>query len=672
VIVLLIGYLVMASAAGFMLTFVSRMPWQLEGRAAAGVVLGISAAAMLTWLAAIPMGMSGLTVAVGAVLVLLMGGACAGLTGWRSELRGEWVALAARWRSRAAVPLAFVVGLALVFFVPFYSHALELKPDGLYAGYVNIWGDWCTHLAIAGYLSQAHHLLPPDNPFFSGVKLTYPFLPDFFSGMLLHLGLGLEASLPLASAIMSLALVVLFYSTAQRLAGDRWAAAAAVLVFFMSGGLGFLSLLQDTRPGQGGIAAWVSAFVGSIVHPMHPCAGNAQQLCEYTLDRSVGFQWLNPVLAYLVPQRATLFGFALGLIVVSLAWYARSTGSRREFVIGGLLLGLMPLLHASSYFDLAVFFTGLAAIDVLVTPYRARGDLTATAGVLTNWAWFLVPAALVGAPQVLLILPPAAYDHSFLRLQFGWMSATSDYHLNVGIFWLLNTALLIPLAITIYLMGRGGKPGLLRFAAPAWLLFVLPNLVILQPWDWDNTKWFAWWAIFAAMLAGVVIARLGRRGPLLGAIAVVLLVATTASGGLDLVRASQPSIPGVSYRLLTTDELHVAAWARTSTPESAIFLTGWQNNHPILTMSNREVVMGYPGWIWTWGLNDDHRQADVTAMFRGMPDTAQLLQKYHVSYVVIGPEELDAQNGPGANLPYWQGNYKLVFQSQDYEVFSVA
>ena len=671
-ILLLIGYLCLASASGFMLTFVSRMPWQLEGRAAAGVVLGISAAAMLTWLAAIPMGMSGATVAVGGVLVLAVGAACARLCSWRSELRAEWAAMASRWRSRAGLPLALLVGLALVFFVPFYTHALELKPDGLYAGYVNIWGDWCTHLAIAGYLSQAHHLLPPDNPFFSGVKLTYPFLPDFFSGMLLHLGLGLEASLPLASGIMSLALVVLFYSTAQRLAGDRWAAAAAVLVFFMSGGLGFLSLVQDTHPLQGGPVGWVSAFVGAIIHPAHACGNNAQQLCEYTLDRSVGYQWLNPILAYLVPQRATLFGFALGMIVVSLAWYARSTGSRREFVLGGLLLGLMPLLHASSYFDLALFFTGLAALDVAVslfwTPVNGRRTMT----LLANWACFLVPAAVIGTPQILLILPPAAYNHSFLRFQFGWMSATTDYHLNLGIFWLLNTALLIPLALTTYLMGRGGKPGLMRFAAPAWLLFLLPNLVILQPWDWDNTKWFAWWAIFAAILAGVVIARVGRRGPLLAVGAVVLLVATTASGGLDLVRASQRDIPGVSYRLLTTDELHVSEWARTSTPESAIFLTGWQNNHPILTMSYREVVMGYPGWIWTWGLNDDHRQADVVAMYQGMPQTDTLLRKYRVSYVVIGPEEVDAQNGPGANLAYWQAHYKMVFQSQDYQVFSVA
>ncbi len=655
---MLIAYLLLAFAAGFMMTFISQMPWQLEGRLAAGIVLGFSAAAMLTWVAAIPLGMSGVSVAAGAALLAMVVVACGRCTRWRPTLRDEAVSLARRWRRGQALPLWLLVGLALVFFVPFYSHALELRSDGLYAGYVNIWGDWCTHLAIAGFLSDAPHVLPPDNPFFSGVKLTYPFLPDLFSGALLHLGLSLQQSLPLASAIMSLALVVIFFSTAQRLVGDRWTAAVAVLIFFLSGGLGFLGVFQGLAP-QGGALGLPAALLDAVVHPVR----------EYTLDRSVGFQWLNPVLAYLVPQRATLFGFGVGLVVVSLAWYARSTGARREFLLAGLLLGLMPLLHTSSYFDLALFLTVLAVVDVGLAV--GRGGSRAT---LVNWATLLVPAAILGAPQVVMILPPAAYSHGFLRLQPGWLASTRDtpYHLNAFIFWILNTALLIPLALATLLFERGGKPGLRRFLAPAWALFVLPNIVILQPWDWDNTKWFVWWAILAAVLGAVVLGQLLRRGPLLAAVAGVLLLATTASGILDLTRASQPGLPGVSYRLLSNDELDVAAWARTRTPESAVFLTGWQNNHPILTLSHREIVMGYPGWIWTWGLPPDQRMADVRAMYQGGPSTEALLGQYHVRYVVIGPEEMNSANGPGANLAYFQDHHHLAFQSRDYEVFSVS
>jgi len=162
-----------------------------------------------------------------------------------------------RWRSRQALPLALLLILGGLFFIPFYMHALEIRPDGLYAGYVNIWGDWGTHLSMSGYLSGASHLLPPQNPFYTGYKLTYPFLPDLFSGMLLHLGMSLEGSLPLTSAILSIALVVVFYSTALRLVANRWAAAIGSLVFFLSGGLGFFNLFNDVHSGSGGFGEWL-------------------------------------------------------------------------------------------------------------------------------------------------------------------------------------------------------------------------------------------------------------------------------------------------------------------------------------------------------------------------------------------------------------------------------
>lgn len=658
-IALLFVYLLLTFSAGFMLTFLSRMPWQLEGRVAAGVVLGMSAAAMLSWLSAIPTGMSGASVLTSALLLLAVVLGCGVFTAWRPVLTAEWAAMRSRWRSGRALPLWLLLVLAGVFFIPFYSHALQTRADGLYAGYVNIWGDWCTHLSLAGYLSHARYVLPPDNPFFSGVKLTYPFLPDLLSGALLHLGLSLQQSLPLTSGIMSLALVVVFYSTAQRLAGDRWTAVIAVLIFFLGGGLGFLNILQDVAPHAGGPLASLGALVQVLLHPVR----------EYSLDRSTGYQWLNPILAYLVPQRTTLFGFGVGMVVVALAWYARSTGERREFLLGGVLLGLMPLLHASSYFDLALFFTVLAIVDLGFA--LARGNRRQT---ILNWAAFLVPAALIGLPQVLMILPPAAYSHGFLRLQLGWLASTADtpYHLNVVLFWVLNTALLIPLALASYFLGRGGKPGMMRFLAPAWALFILPNIVILQPWDWDNTKWFVWWAILVAIMAALVLGQMVRRGPVMAAVAALLLLVTTASGILDVTRAAQPSLPGVSFRLLDNDELRVAAWARDHTPQSAIFLTGWQNNHPILTLSQREVVMGYPGWIWTWGLSPDQRQADVRTMFHGGGGSEALLRQYHVSYVVIGPEEMDATNGPGADRAYFRAHHRSVFQSREYEVFSAG
>jgi hypothetical protein len=659
VIVLLVLYLVLAWVTGVALTFISRMSWELEGRLAVGIPLGFGAAAMLTWLLAIPAGMSGYAVAAGALALLLVLVVCARWTSWREPLRDEALAMAKRWRSRQALPLATLLLLGGIFFIPFYAHALERRPDGLYAGYVNIWGDWCTHLSMSGYLSGAADLLPPQNPFFSGFRLTYPFLPDFFSGMLLHLGMGLEGSLPLSSAIVSLALVVVFFATALRFVGNRWAAATGTLVFFLSGGLGFINILNDAHPSGPGLVGWLGGLVTAIAHPIR----------EYTLDRANGFQWLNPVLAYLVPQRTTLFGFSLGLLVLSLLWYGRARDNRRETLLAGVLLGLVPLFHTATYLDLMLLTGGLAVVDVVVAARHG-----AVAAPIMRWLVFFTSALVLGVPQLLLILPPAAYNRSFLQVRLGWLSSPSDgsYQLPVVIFWVLNTSLLIPLAALVFLTDRWGKPALRRFLLPAWLLFLVPNVVILQPWDWDNTKWFVWWAILASMLAGLALHQLFRRGALFAVAAALLLLVTTFSGFLDITRASQKDLGRVSFRLLDNDELAVASWAQSRTPEDAIFLTGWKNNHPILTLSRRAEVMGYPGWLWTWGLPyPDKRQQDVVAMYKGGAVSETLLRSYRVRYVVVGPQE---RTEVGANLPYYQSRYPVVYTSPagSYQVFRVG
>jgi hypothetical protein len=683
-IVLLVGYLLLASLAGLGLTFVSRMPWQLEGRLALAVVLGFSAAAMLTWLIAIPIGMSGVAVLGGAVALALVVACCARWTDWREPLRIEVLGAVQRWRRFQTVPLAIVVALAALFFIPFYAHALEMRPTGLYAGYVNIWGDWCTHLSMAGYLSQARDLLPPQNPFFSGVKLTYPFLPDFFSGMLLHLGMDLEGALPLSSAIMSIALVVLFFTTASRLTGSAWAAAMAVAVFFLSGGLGFFRIFTEVDPNAVGPLQWFGSLANLVAHPIH----------EYTLDRDIGYQWLNPVLAYLVPQRTTLFGFSLGLFALSLLWYGRNRRDMREVLIAGVVMGLMPLFHASTYFDLMLVAGGLFVLDTAWSAImHARGREDASRMPVRHWAAFFAPAIVLGVPQLLLILPPAGYRPTFLTLMPGWLSGwqlpaglytsgplstlltppSTKYQLTPMIFWILNTALLIPLAVLSLYSRAWGKPELRRFLLPAWILFLLPNLVILQPWDWDNTKWLIWWAILASMLAGVVLHQLLRRGPLLAAVAILMLVGTTFSGFLDVNRAAQKNLPNVSFQMLTNDELAVAAWARRDTAGNAIFLTGWKNNHPILTMSRRVEVMGYPGWLWTWGLSrPEQRQRDVLAMYHGGDDAVGLLKTYRVDYVVIGSQEASAEIA--ANVPYYQTRYPMAYQSPtgEYQVYKIT
>lgn len=638
-------YLLLAWAAGLGLTLLSRAPWDLEDRLATGVVLGLAAAALLTWLAAIPFGMTDLPVWLGAVGLGAITGGCLYRTDWRRRLYDEARSAWSRARAREPLPLLILFILAALFFLPFYSHALQIQPDGLHAGYSNIFGDWALHLGLAGYLSSAQHLLPPTNPWFAGTNLNYPFLPDLSVGIMRHLGMDLLEAMPLLSAILSLALVVIFYGTAKRLTGSRWGALAAALIFFAGSGLSFTLAFGDFQPGLG---PWLDGLLGVITAP----AGH-----QYTFAQASNYQWFNPILGAMVPQRNVLFGWPLGLVALSLLYQWWRTRSKRELALAGVLVGLIPLFQTHTYAALVLIAGALAAMS-----WRQWRD----------WLRFFIPALGLGVPQVLMLLPPAAYGTSLLHLQPGWMAASAGHNDNVVWFWFINTGLLIPLAVLPLALGNRWLPARARaFFLPCWLLFLIPNFIVFAPFDWDNTKLFMWWAIPASMLAGLAVTRLARFSALAAVACGLVMLTQVAAGSLDLDRAWQRDLNVPGLRMLDNDELAVASWARSQTTVDSVFLTNWERPQPILTLSSRAQVMGTTDQLLGTGLDYTSVQQDVISMFRGEPDTVDLLAKYGVKYVVIGPWELAEIT---ANLPFYQSHFPVVFHTPDgtYNIFRVG
>jgi uncharacterized membrane protein len=81
-------------------------------------------------------------------------------------------------------------------------------------------------------------------------------------------------------------------------------------------------------------------------------------------------------------------------------------------------------------------------------------------------------------------------------------------------------------------------------------------------------------------------------------------------------------------------------------------------------------VVGYGGWLWTYGLSDwTQRTSDAERMLRGDPATPSLLKGYGVDYVVLGPQEIA---GVGANQAYFQTTARLVYSNGGYSVYRVS
>jgi uncharacterized membrane protein len=114
--------------------------------------------------------------------------------------------------------------------------------------------------------------------------------------------------------------------------------------------------------------------------------------------------------------------------------------------------------------------------------------------------------------------------------------------------------------------------------------------------------------------------------------------------------------------------LRVAEWVRQNTSPTAVFAVADQHDNPIPTLAGRREVIGYPGWLWTYGLADYVQKGqDNLAILKGDASASALARKYGVDYVMIGPQELSL----GASRAYWDEHGRLVFDYLGYSVYQV-
>ena len=176
---------------------------------------------------------------------------------------------------------------------------------------------------------------------------------------------------------------------------------------------------------------------------------------------------------------------------------------------------------------------------------------------------------------------------------------------------------------------------LLLFYLPFTLCFIVPNLIKFAPWIWDNIKILFYWWIASAPIVALLLARLWEGSILHRTAAVALLVVLTLAGGLDvfalLTRQGE-------YQEFDRDGVTFAETIKQQIPPRAMILHAPIHNTPIF-LTGRRSLMGYPGHIWTHGIDSGPREADIKRIYAGSPNAPALLAKYGVDYVVVDPQE---------------------------------
>lgn len=375
--------------------------------------------------------------------------------------------------------------------------------------------------------------------------------------------------------------------------------------------------------------------------------------------------------------------------------------STRRMIAAGIVAGLLPLVHAHSFVVvmmvagcialgtcwrswLAIAIGALPLIMVTVYSYpelpRLNQNVAAIAvaagGALVAWillprsqripwAAFFAAALIIALPQMWWSTHNSAVDSSkFFAWQFGWDRGKED----AWAFWLKNTGLFIPLTIAA-IFWRSGKVALmprrlLVFLLPFGLCFIIPNALKMAPWIWDNIKVLFYWWLAAAPLVAILLARLWQKGGLKKAIAVVLFACVTTAGALDvaaiMLRSSR-------YQIFDSSGIQFGEVIKSKTGPRSLVMHAPVHNHPVF-LTGRRSLMGYPGHIWTHGLDYVQRESEIKRIYAGSQDAATLLQKYGIEYVVISPLE---RNIMIVNEQFFS-RFEIVGDAGEYRLYKIG
>ena len=215
---------------------------------------------------------------------------------------------------------------------------------------------------------------PPEYSILPCTKLAYPFLSDSISSSVYIWGTSLRTAylLPMFFALIQVfSGVYLLAKKIMRYFGGsiRGKSFLAIALFFFNGGLGFYYFMNKGLFSEN----FTRIFTAFYETPTNYVQAN--------------IQWHNIICDMLIPQRATLFGWAMLFPILILLYRAVEEKSTLYFAAAGVLAGGLPLIHTHSFLALGVMCAGFVILTMRKNAKEAK-EFT-----IPVWGSFLLTAA---------------------------------------------------------------------------------------------------------------------------------------------------------------------------------------------------------------------------------------------------------------------------------------
>lgn len=201
-----------------------------------------------------------------------------------------------------------------------------------------------------------------------------------------------------------------------------------------------------------------------------------------------------------------------------------------------------------------------------------------------------------------------------------------------------------------------------------WVIFAALNLIQFQPHLWDNTKLLTWAHVLLVVPVWFSLDGVWRWRKWIGkVVAIILFVVLTLSSWFDVWRLTR--VDRNAYPMWSYVDLQRAATVNALTQPGERVLAAQNHNHWVVAHTHLQTLMGFPGWLWTYGVTDPQLAGDITTMFQGGAAAESLLDFYDVKYVVIGNPE---RNDLKANQAWFEDHHDILLQDEEYTVYQTS
>lgn len=604
-----------------------------------------------------------LGLSLGVLLEMVLPALCANAFGFTLAAHGAAAALlmllaGVSWRLRDAGPLKgmtpedrrmlaamAVVVLPLTVLSAYLQHTHVLMPAADSSAWCgqSTYGDLCMHLSFI--TSMRNMEFPPTYNLLYGTALNYPYLTDSLSTTMMLLGMDLRMAVIFpGTLLMALTYAGYMLLARQMLGNRRLAIVAAALLFFFNGGLGFL--YDFDLAGRDGFAKIREIFTGYYKTPAN--------------QPDLNLRFSNVIADLMIPQRALLGGWAMGIPALMLLISAMRERSMRQTILLALWAGCLPLVHTHTFLALGLFSGGYVVGRLIVDGENRRGTL-ARAGV------YLGIVLVLALPQVLGSAVRQTVEGGSLRFQFNWVNNSGGRGMIDGYFWFWIKNAGLPFLLMLLALPEARRRGTLDVVLGMTAIFAVAEMILFQPNEYDNNKLFYIWYMFVAILAAdygsILMRRLaGLRGRIL--LCALFMAGSMLSGGLSIAREV---VSG--YQLFSKTAIEAGAWIDEHTDRDAIFMTGQQHINPVCSLAGRQIVCGSDLYVFFHGL--DYREyADNCRRFYESPEAnAAVLDQYGVDYIYVSDYERAEFE---VDMEYIDEHYALVYQNPDVRIYETG